>query len=308
MLGNYIEKDGETQRVYDATLVGAAGMKSLGNPLAARIVAELARQPQCAMDVARNLKENEQKIYYHLRSLEKAGIVEKTGEEQRYGMIAKLFRVVSPIVAAKLYDEFRETKRHPVIKNESSERFLFPFINERKLNARIIIGDPYPHGPFDEAATDGVYAVELGLFLGRLLNEIPPSTYKLDTEVVAEDMKENLILIGNAKSNIIIDKINDSLPAYFDKSGYIVSKASGKTYKDARNGILIKMRSPHDKTKKILLIGGVRGRGTRSAILALINHTEEIAGSEDSDGNAIKILEGFDKDSDRIIDHVKFHE
>ena len=81
MLGNYIEKDGETQRVYDATLVGAAGIKSLGNPLAARIVAELARQPQCAMDVARNLKENEQKIYYHVRSLEKASIVEKIGEE-----------------------------------------------------------------------------------------------------------------------------------------------------------------------------------------------------------------------------------
>ena len=54
------------------------------------------------MDLARKLEQHEQKIYYHLRNLEKAGIIKQTRTEQRYGMTAKIFDVISPVVATKM--------------------------------------------------------------------------------------------------------------------------------------------------------------------------------------------------------------
>src|SRR3989344_3767989 len=105
MSSKFIEKVGEGyHKVYDSILVDPKHLDVLGNKLTQDIIKKLFRSNLCAMDIARELKEHEQKIYYHLRRLEKAGIVKVVGTEKRAGMIAKMYSTVSPIVATKLYD------------------------------------------------------------------------------------------------------------------------------------------------------------------------------------------------------------
>jgi len=300
-MSHFIEHSSSGQKIYDAMLLDASHVGVLGSDVAMSIISALSEENQCPMDVARKLKINEQKVYYYMRSLEKSGIVKKVGEEPRYGMTAKIYSVVSPVVAIKLHEKAR-TVQATEAKDPNTIEFLEPFIQNGRLNCKIIIGDPYPHGAYDEGSTDGVYTIELGLFLGRFLGESIDVSYKLDTEVTEDDLKDNLILIGNRRHNIVIDRLNNSLPAHFDGNGFVISKVSGKIYKDARNGVIMKAHNPLCNGKEILVIGGVRGRGTRSAIINIARHIETIQGMKT--GHA-RIIEGMDKDGDRIIDSIK---
>ncbi|MBS3054016.1 MAG: ArsR family transcriptional regulator [Candidatus Aenigmarchaeota archaeon] len=311
MKGSFVEKEGETQKVYDARLVGAAGMKSLGSPLAGRIISELARQPQCAMDVARSLKENEQKIYYYLRGLEKAGIVEKSAEEQRYGMVAKIFCVVSPVVAAKLYEGGETTKEvRPLLRSRATE-FMKPFIQNGKFNAKMIVGNSHPHGNYGATARDAVYIPDFAMFMGTMMNEFIPDICKIDTEVKEEDLKNNLIVIGNPKINVIAERINSNMPIYFNKEKQwaIESSISGKTYDYDNDSLILKTKNPFDEKREILFIAGIRSSALRVAIKAFIVDIEEIAAGNVHNRSVIaKVVTGIDKNGDGIIDDIKFLE
>jgi DNA-binding transcriptional ArsR family regulator len=97
-----IEINGEKQVVYDSVVISPAKLKVLGSKLSLKIIRELASQPCCPMDLSRRLKEHEQKIYYHIRRLKKAGIIKRVRKEKRSGMTANIYRLVSPVVSVKL--------------------------------------------------------------------------------------------------------------------------------------------------------------------------------------------------------------
>src|SRR3989304_5143901 len=70
--------------------------------------------------------------------------------------------------------------------------FLEEFSRGGVFQGSIVVGSPYPHGPFLTMARDSPYAVQLGFFLGRMF--APPRGFveKLDTEVKAAGMdREN---------------------------------------------------------------------------------------------------------------------
>lgn len=100
-----IEEDGNGRKAYNSLIMEPKNLSIFANELALRIVSELSKKPGCAMDLARKIEVDEQKIYYHLRKLEKTGIVKLVGTEMRYGMTAKIYRAVSPVVSAKLYED-----------------------------------------------------------------------------------------------------------------------------------------------------------------------------------------------------------
>jgi DNA-binding transcriptional ArsR family regulator len=302
-----------TQRVYDSLLLKPEHLGIFSNELAVKIINGLAKQPLCAMDIAKKLKENEQKIYYHLRKMRDAGIVRLNGTEQRYGMTAKMFEVVSPVIATKLYDGGYESGSVSDVRDPEIEKFLRPFIINGKLNARIIIGAPVQHGQYEATARDGVHAVELGLFLGRFLSSgLSPYSYRMDTEIDKHrDIKNNLILIGNPKINTIVDMINSNLPIYFDheKEWAITSTLTQNTYKYDDDALILKIKNPFDKKKEILLLAGKRSRGLRSAIIALTQHTHEvIKGNIEDEKTIAKVVRGIDKEGNGIIDSVTFME
>ena len=306
MKASMVENRGDAKIAYDSLIVAPKKLSVFNSDLALRIVNELARNPGCAMDLARSLKEHEQKIYYHLRRLENVGIVKPIGTEKRYGMTAKIFSMTCPVIATKLYEDGRPLKKTATAKDPNTMKFFYPFIEDGKLNAMIIIGDTYSHGRFDSESTEGPYTFELGILLGNLLSNLKFPHYKFDTEVTKEDLKENLIVIGNIKTNILVDKLNGHLPVYFDEENkfYITSKKTGAFYDDARVGIITKIRSPFEKNKKVLLLGGRGRRGTQAAILACTKHFQKIAKNLNEDGDAVIVVKGFDRDGDKVIDDI----
>ncbi len=306
-----VENDGNGQKAYNSLLLEPKNLSIFANELALKIVKELSKKPGCAMDLARKLEMDEQKIYYHLRKLENAGIVKLMGTEMRYGMTAKIYRAVSPVVSAKLYEDGHKIDDKISFKDPGVLKFLRPFIKNGKLNAKIIIGSPHPHGKYEATARDGVHLTDLVFFLGSFLNSPGPGNYRIDTEVRKEDLKENLILIGGPKINTIVEKVNRDLPVYFDeKSDFdIVSKLSGKRYGYDKNAIIVRAENPFNRKKEILLLAGKTSPAMRAAVLALIRHTDEIMMGNSNDRDVIaKVVEGIDRDGDSVIDSIKILE
>lgn len=305
-----VENIENKQRVYDSLLINPRHLGIFSSELAVKIINELAKQPLCAMDISKRLKENEQKIYYHLRKMRNAGIVKLNGTEQRYGMTAKMFQLVSPVIATKLYDDGYDVKASASVVNSKAEEFLKPFIKNGKLNSKIIAGDPFPHGKFDTGARDGVHIFDLALLLGKTMNSPEFLNYKFDTDVDSNELKDNLILFGEPKVNMIINEVNPKLPIYFDyQRGYeIVSTMTKEVYDAPRIGIVIKTTNPWNKNKKILIISGIGSRGVKASVIAITHHMDNFMDKADKNGDIARIVEGLDKDGDGMIDSVRFLE
>lgn len=284
-------------------------IKALSSELAQRILDELAKYPSYPMELAKKLKENEQKIYYHVKNLEKARIIEVTKTEIVQGAKTNYYALTQPAFIIK-YKEFRTTQKiaEP---DEHQKSFLEPIIEDGQLNAVIIVGSPDPHGPEKARSRDGYYGIDLALFLGTFLNYIPSLNVKLDTEARTEDLEKNIILIGGPVVNTITSKINDKLPLRFDKENNwgIISTISNKTYHADETGIIVKAKNPFNPKKYILLVAGKRHSGTRAVMIALLRHFNEIIkGNKHNNKILAKAVEGIDLDSDGIVDEAEILE
>jgi DNA-binding transcriptional ArsR family regulator len=300
----YLIEDAE-ERAFKSLILEPRSLRVLNSELSFKILQELSKKPGCAMDIARKLKQHEQKIYYHLRRLEKAGIIKLEKKVERVGAVAKIYSVPCPYISVKIFDseglEFKTKVREL--------EFFKPFVENGKLNAIIVVGSPDPHGKYGAQASDGSAAIDLALFLGTFL-ETSNLNYKIDTQVREEDLQKNLILIGGPKANILIERINDKLPIYFDtKHDFnIVSSFSKNVYTEDEVGIIVKMESPFSKGKEILVLSGRRFKGTRAAIVAIVKYLKKIAEGNKFNGNIARVVRGIDRDADGIIDDVEILE
>src|SRR3989338_1724471 len=87
-------------------------IKYNGAPLAGRMLALLAKRPSYAKELAQTLRENEQKIYYHIRKLEKSGMIKIDRKEERGGAVAKFYTLSKPAFVLR-FAEMKETKKLP---------------------------------------------------------------------------------------------------------------------------------------------------------------------------------------------------
>lgn len=304
-----VEESAEGQKGYDSLIISNPKfLSALSSELAQKILKVLSEKPESAMDVARKLKEHEQKIYYHFRNLEKIGVIKVIKTEKRVGAIAKIYSITYPVISFKLFDFVSATDKKTRVKEL---KFFHPFIENGKFNATIIVGSPDPHGKFAAQASDGYAAIDLALFLGSLTNEYILPNYKLDTEVKDSDLKKNLILVGGPKANIIVEKFNKELPVYFDfhREWNMVSQLSKNVFNEDDVGLIAKIKNPFAKDKQVLIISGKRFRGTKAATLAIFKYLKEIEKGNKYDEKIIaKVVQGVDKDSDGKIDDVKFLE
>ncbi|MBL7170132.1 MAG: helix-turn-helix domain-containing protein [Candidatus Aenigmarchaeota archaeon] len=307
-----VEETKEGQKAYPTLLTdNPQAIAVLNNKLVQQILQELGKEPACPMDIARRLKQHEQKIYYHIRNLEKFGLIKLERLEERVGATAKIYSLVSPVIAYKLFDDGSIVDK----KTRAAEiKFLRPFAEKGKLNSIIVVGSPDPHGKYKCAASDGYCGINLAMFLGEYVDDVKIPFYKLDTQTTKEDMKKNMILIGGPKSNIITEKINKLLPIYFDYSEEfrdwnIVSSLTKTIYREKFVGIIVRFSNPFEEGKEILLLAGKGFTGSRAAVLGLTKYPKEILKGNSVDSSVIaKVVRGIDVDSDGIIDDVEFCE
>lgn len=299
------EKQGMTGLMCRET--SAADLKTLGSDLAQKIVRQLSEKEAYPKELAKKLKVHEQKVYYHIKKLEKACILKKSKTENISGVLANYYALAFPAFALT-FKEFRPLK---ICTIQEDNKFFYPFIENGQLNCIIIAGSPVSHGKNHARAHDAEATTELALLLGSHLSDTPnPKRIMLDTQIKQKDLKNNLILIGGPAVNHIVANINKHLPIRFIvKSKRIFSTCSGKKYVHNETGIIVKIQNPFEKTKQILVLAGNTLIGTQACITALYKYLEEL-----SYGNRYKpriqanVVEGIDMDSDDTIDDIKILE
>jgi DNA-binding PadR family transcriptional regulator len=307
-----LDKKENSTSMLPARIVEPSQIRKVLSPLAWTILKLLAENSYYPKELGKKLKMHEQKIYYHIRNLEKAGLVKVEREERRQGAITKYYSITDPAIALILKPLEPATKLFSSKKEHDD--FLFPFIENGKLNAKIVIGNAEPHGPTKERGHDGLYATDLALFLGTFLNYIPSSSVVFDTEV--KDLKQNLILVGGPGVNSITKKVNDMLPIKFKEVKYrnnyytaFYSTISKKIYSDESYGIVVKIKNPFDKTKYVLVVAGIRYFGTYAAVLAFLKKFDELVkGNPYNKKIHARIIDAIDIDSDGKVDLAEFVE
>ncbi len=303
------EKNGEMNSI-SAQNIKLNNLKSLNSKLAQDIIKVLSEKDYYPLEIAKKLNINEQKIYYHIKNLEKDKIIKISNSEKKQGAVANYYTLVDDALVVK----FRKSEKIAKLKsnNKNHDKFLNPFIIDGNFDSLIIVGSPDPHGPDEARSRDGYYGMDLALFLGTYLKTIPKLNVKLDTETRAEDYENNnIILIGGPVVNKITEKFNSKLPIFFDnKNGWnIKSKITGEIYSTDEMGVIVKTKNPFNKNYSILLVAGKGHNGTRAAITGFINHFDElIKGNSKNSKYDARVVEGIDYDSDGIVDGVEFKE
>lgn len=140
--------------------------------------------------------------------------------------------------------------------------------------------DEFLTGPISDAYNSGFMLVygTIGSELESTINEREAQAFveqwrswqhsscrlKKDVEVTAEDLADfHLILFGNAGSNSILKKVNESLPIRFDGRSIIAGK---KRFSGDDVGLAMIYPNPLNQKKYVVVLGGNSWRGTQHIV------------------------------------------
>lgn len=259
----------------------------------------LAEKPRYPAELSRELGAPVQTIYYHIRMLEKAKLLDFVEYEEHNGGIAKKYTCSSESFALILNNRSWKVRASP----KKIVPYLFShFVCNGFFDGVFIIGSPDPHGKYRARASE-LGVLELAMLLGQYASFSFP-LYMLDTQTKAEDKKRNLIVAGGPKVNVITEEINATLPIRFRGNFELYSTLSKKKYIE-NTGVIELIQNPFYKKSKILFVGGLNYTGTRAAMLALVKNMNELsAGNSINQQVLARVVEGFDEDGDGQIDAV----
>ena len=280
---------------------------ALASPLAWRIFQELAKAPDYPNALAKRLQVHEQKVYYHVRRLEAAGLLEVVREEAKRGASA---RILAP--TAEAFAILMKGRGNPVASPMLPHagvlaRFLEEFNRDGTFHGSIVVGSPYTHGPFNTTARDAQYAVELGFFLGRLFAPPKGPVVRLDTEMKALGPgKEDMILVGGPVANIITLDLNPHLAVNFDwkQVWRMESARTRRPYADEQVGLIAKVRNPWSRSRTVVVLSGLHAVGTMAAILGVTHFAEEVLDGYTPGEDFYRVVAGQDRDGDGRLDAV----
>lgn len=304
---------GENGQLFGKKMVVFDNVKQirvLSNPLAWRIMELLSNRPMYPAQIAKDLKIYEQSVYYYIRKLSASGAIEEVATNLVKGGTARLYRASSPAFGIEMnwgekQLDFQERIQR---KHHHAHRFFDDYIVNNSFQGLITVGAPEPHGPYKSSARDGHYAVHLAFFLGTICDIPSEFIVKLDADAKAEKVidRSNLISIGGPGTNIVTADFNKYLPIKFNEANFwsgLVDK-SGKLYNSNNHGLIAKIKNPYNNDGTIIVIAGVRSVGTKSAVIALTNYSQEILENYHKQEKWAIVVQGFDMDSDGKIDHV----
>jgi DNA-binding PadR family transcriptional regulator len=285
-------------------IVDPATLQTALNPLAWKILNLINEQPQYPSEIAKKLKVNEQNIYYHIRNLQKAGLIECVSEEKKQGAVCKYFVPTAQAFGVELAGR---KKQKEVEISPRAKDFFFEFVRKGVFDGSIVVGSPLPHGPHLTEAQDGHYAIHLAMFLGKFCGLKPDKfIVKLDTEMKAEKkQKRNMILIGGPVTNIICTDVNKKMRVFFDWDKNWFIQAGNMRYLDETAGIIAKVKNPWDETKSIIVLAGVRFMGTKACVLALTQHHEKVLAKYSKHEDFYCVVKGLDRDGDGQLDDIE---
>jgi len=274
------------------------------NKNAEKIIKLLLKKPCSPNEISTILKMHEQSVYYYIRKLREAGIIDVINEISKRGFLEKVYSVTNKKILNLIKYNEKEYKKKDtkILENIFKEFFVGGY-----FNGYIVVGSPLQHGPFLTIARDIHYASQLSFILGNIgyINKDKGIIVKLDTEIKAERLeKNNLILIGGPLSNIISYEINSFLKIKFGWDKIWMIKGE-KDYSDEECCLIAKVKNPFDITKKVFIIAGCRYQGTRSGIIGITNYSEKIFKNLAKKDEFYVVIKGYDRNGDGIEDEIK---
>jgi len=281
-----------------------------------KILSLLAEKEMYPMEIAKKLGLHEQKIYYHIRKLTKAGAITFVKEEVKKGATAKYYKAVSLAFGIEFPHGYRNVKTTPFAYiPKKLLNFFNPFIQENgSFNGKIVVGSPDIHGPFKARARDGHYASYLTMFLGQFIKLPEDFIIKLDVDVKAEkEETHNLILVGGPGTNLLTQEINDYLPIRFNmmpsKHGFLfgglVSQKTHNVYTNDAVGLIARIHNPWNKEKQIIVLAGNKAVGTKACVLALTKFWKQTLKNFKPENHFATVIQGFDLDGDGKVDSIE---
>ncbi|MGQ9640785.1 MAG: helix-turn-helix domain-containing protein [Candidatus Bathycorpusculaceae bacterium] len=290
--------------------------KTILNRLTWKILTMISEKEMYPLEIAKQLGIHEQKVYYHIRKLAKAGAITVAREEEKKGAIAKYYKATSLAFGIELPEGYEAIKGFPLVWiDEKIQTFFKEFTKkDGTFDGKIVVGSPMPHGPFKTSARDGHYASHLTFFLGQFTKLPEEFAIKLDVDVKAEkEEKNNLILVGGPGTNLLTQELNDYLPIRFNMQpsdqgflfGGLVSRKTSNVYTADAVGLIAKIVNPWDNNKWIIVLAGNKAVGTKACVLALTNFWKKTLKSYDGKDSFATVIQGFDLDGDGKVDSIE---
>ena len=314
-----LQDDGKTQKIKEITLqTDPQKLKMILGDLSWKILTLLSKKEMYPLEIAKHLNMHEQKIYYHIRKLEKAGAITVTREENKKGATAKYYKPAASAFGIEFPGGYRPIQNMCVLGiGDQLQEFFKEFISDGVFDGKIVVGSPQPHGPFKTSARDGHYAAHLALFLGQFARLPSEFAVKLDVDVKAEkEEKNNLILVGGPGTNLLTQEINEYLPINFimqsSQQGFLLgglsSKKTGQVYTSDVTGLIAKIVNPWDNTKRIVVLAGNKAVGTKACVIALTNLWQKTLERYKGEDTFAVVIIGFDLDGDGKVDSIEVRE
>jgi DNA-binding MarR family transcriptional regulator len=314
-----LQDNGNNQEVKEiAVLNDSQKLKTILGNLSWKILTLLSNKEMYPLEIAKELGIHEQKVYYHIRKLAKAGAITIAREEKKKGATAKYYKTTSSAFGIELPQGYRTIHNLCLLGTENQlQTFFKEFLDEGVFDGKIVVGSPQPHGPFRTSARDGHYAAHLAFFMGQFVKIPKEFAIKLDVDVkVEKEEKNNLILVGGPGTNLLTQEINDYLPIKFivqsnDQGFLLGGLSSNKTqqiYTSDLKGVIAKIVNPWDKTKRIIVLAGNKAVGTKACVLALTNFWKTTLQKYLGEDNFAVVVQGFDLDGDGKVDSIEVRE
>ncbi len=268
-----------------------------------RILKALAKKPTYPNEIARELGIHEQKVYYYINNLKKAGLVTVIREEIKKGAVSKYYAPTSNAFGFEIKKSRVEEKE-----DSKAREFFQEFVNNGVFEGSVVVSAPFKHGPYMTTARDGHTAVHLAMFIGKYCSLPNRFVVKFDTEAKAEhEEKRNLIIIGGPATNIITNELNNFLKIKFewDKIWELHSSFTNKHYDGEDISLIAKITNPWDKSKKVILLSGLKHEGTKASIIAITQYHDKVLRKYEQGKDFYCVIRGLDKDGDGKTDDVK---
>ena len=123
----------------------AEDLAALAHPLRLRILDAL-RAPASAADVARAIGQSRQNVNYHLKELERAGLVHRTGEHRKGNFVETRFEAVAPTIVISPRAVWGDEQRANALKAQVALENLVVLGEQLSRDASVLL---------DRAAFDG---------------------------------------------------------------------------------------------------------------------------------------------------------
>ena len=150
-----LQDDGKTQKVKEIRIMqDAQKLKMILGTLSWKILTMLSKEEMYPLEIARQLGVHEQKVYYHIRKLAKAGAITVEKEEKKKGATAKYYKTVSPAFGIEFPKGYKTIQSISLLSmDEQIQKFFNEFVNGKGvLEGKIVVGT-VPSKPAPETDT-----------------------------------------------------------------------------------------------------------------------------------------------------------